>query len=170
MPRRIKQAVAKAPADDPQRERLYRMEREAFGGWCAAAVTTLPSAQAWVKRMCKVYAVAPCRVELKDLGVWAGIYDTGVITLSSGKRSGKCLLTLAHEFAHHVHEQFVGQEPDEIHGPAFMCAYIHILDRARMVDAAGMKAICDRYKIKYLDPGNCNAAGTLTRLIGRRRA
>ncbi len=156
--------MAKSPKSDPQRERLYRMERTCFQGWDTGRMT-VPQIRRWVKRVARKYGVEVPVILTKELPGHAGEYWEGRITLCSQKESGKTLLTLAHEMAHHVHEQLGDSSKDEAHGPEFLTCYVHILHTLKLIPALAMQVICSAHKLKYYPFNNTPSADRLRRMI-----
>jgi hypothetical protein len=162
MPKRFDKPIAEAPISDPQRELLYRVELELFSGWCRTKMG-LNDARSFARAVCTAFKLPPVTIIVRDLGRWSGEYDSEFrrITLSPTRQKARSQLTLAHELAHHLHEIYSDDETQEWHGPQFMLAYMHILDRTRMIPLEAMEAVCDRRGLKYISP---TRFGTLAKL------
>lgn len=158
--------MADSPKSDPQRNRLYRMERDCLKGWDAGQMT-VPQIKRWVKRVARMYGVPVPGITIKDIGRYSGEYWDGRITLSTQKNSGKTVLTLAHEMAHHIHEQLGDPENDEAHGLEFVTCYVHLLHVMQLVPALAMQVICSTYKLKYNAFNGTPTPERLRRLIAR---
>lgn len=156
--------MAAAPKSDPQRERLYRMERACFKGWDVGRMT-VPQIELWVKRVARKYGVQVPAVTTKELPGYAGEYWDGRITLCSQKESGKTLLTLTHEMAHHIHEQLGDAEKDEAHGPEFLTCYVHLLHTLKLVPALAMQVICETHRLDHYPFRKPPTTDRLRRLI-----
>ena len=170
MPRPFALPIRRSPKSDPQQYRLYRMENEAIGA-CKAYRLSKTAIRAVIKAVCKNYGVPEPRIYWQDLGRWAAEWrehdlsmdGPSTIAFNTIKGTARDALTVTHELAHHIHywlgEGAEGQEP---HGPEFMACHMSILDSRRMIPVAGMRAVCEKYKIRYADPGD---ALSLPRLI-----
>lgn len=172
MPEKYRYPVRRSPPTDPQQHRVYRMENEAIGARRYMRVDR-DMARLVTRSVCRNYRVPVVELRWKDLGRWAaewrGPEDEGgeAIVLTTRKRTGKDLLTLTHELAHHIHHH-LSEGMDALqqdHGPQFMACHMSILDTLRVVPVVGMRAICDAWKIKYLDPGTNNSLAKLQKLL-----
>lgn len=101
-------------------------------------------------RACRLHGVPPVTVSIRRCHGAGGWYDPDglFIFLDRGER---CLLSLAHEFAHHVTRY---RHPHaQAHGPAWMRWYAHFLDAWRLVPIEGTIAACRRYGIAIAPVG-----------------
>lgn len=152
MARPYKRPLKKSPKSDPQQYLVYRMENEAIGARSYMGLTQR-EAQRFARAVCREYRLPRVEIRFKDLGRWAAEWaPPNIITLGK-KKISRDLLTVAHELAHHLHETINPASAQESHGAEFMACYMHILDTCRMIPLVGMRAICDVYKINYLEPG-----------------
>lgn len=162
--------VGRSPASDPQRTRLYRMESEAIG---SQYYNTMPRRMMvkLLRSLARNYAIPEPRPRFKDLGDWTAEWRSdGVITFNPSRRGFNSIVTVAHEFSHHLHahlalERAFEQQP---HGPQFMACYMSVLDTTRAIPVCGMRAICARYKIEFADPGDRNSLTALQRVVRSR--
>lgn len=152
MGRRYKIPLKKSPKSDPQQRLVYRMENEAIGARSYMGLTQR-EAQRFARAVCREYRLPRVEIRFKDLGKWAAEWaPPNIITLGT-KKCSRDLLTVAHELAHHLHEAIVPNTTQEAHGAEFMACYMSVLDTCRMIPVIAMRAICETYKIRYLDPG-----------------
>ncbi len=169
MARRFKRTVKKSPESDPQQYQVYRMENEAIGARRYLALTRANCEMA-VRSLCKTYGMPQIDVWFQDLGRWAAEWRQGLdgkpnkIILGK-KTTSRDLLTVAHEVAHNLHYHLVPTFDQQGHGPEFMACYMSVLDTMRFIPVAGMAAICDNYKIKYILPPKNGSIQGLQRLI-----
>lgn len=174
MPTKYRIAVKRSPPADPQQYRVYRLENEAIGARHYARLTR-STIRRLVRSVCRAYRLPQPDVVWKDLGKWAAQWESheGVrrrtISFNTHKQTSSDLLTVTHELAHHLHYELGGEIADtqESHGPQFMACHMSILDTCRVIPVIGMRAICDRYKIRYIDPGDNNSIAQLQRAILR---
>lgn len=160
MPAKWKRPIKRSPKSDPQQYRLYRMEAEAIGCPYSARLSR-KQIRRLVRAICKHYGVPQAVVQFRDLKGWSAHWestDSGVIVFNPNKGTAMCVLTVLHELAHHLHCHLLGPANAghagiAAHGPGFMACYMSILDTARMIPVCAMKAICDQYRIQYVDPG-----------------
>lgn len=146
--------LKKSPASDSQRELVYRMESEAIGAKMFMRLS--PDVISKVLRsLCKKFHVPPVRIEYKNFKTYAAEWESpNIIRFSKHKGTARDLITVLHEFAHHMHAHYTdGSFQYEAHGPEFMTCYIAVLDVSRYMPTAAMRLICDNYKIKYLTFG-----------------
>lgn len=104
------------------------------------------------RRICRTYSVPHVRLAFADLPN-CGSYLPGVITLD--RASGRNLLNLAHELAHHVVAYRHPHAQD--HGPRWMRYYAEVADILRIVPLAGMLALCRKYNLGVAPPLNLTA-------------
>lgn len=139
------------------------METEAVGARHYAKLTRKKIRQL-ARSVCREYGVPQAEIRFKYLGRWAAEWDTGVITLNPKKGTSFDLITLTHELAHHLH-YFIGDEGHEAHGPQFMACHMSILDTVRAVPVAAMRVVCEKYGVRYADPGEKNSLRALRRAV-----
>lgn len=175
MAARYRYPVKRSPKTDPQQYRVYRMENEAIGARKYMAMDRA-TAMTLARSVCRNYRVPIVKVKWEDLGKWAAEWrdsnDEGgeCIVLGTRKRTSRDILTLTHELAHHIHHH-LSEGMDALqqdHGPEFMACHMSILDVCRVVPVVGMRAICDAWKVKYIDPGTSNSLGKLKRIVSRK--
>lgn len=174
MPAKYRMPIRRSPKADPQQYRVYRMENEAIGSrhyrrLSRRGIRTL------IRSVCRDYGVAVPRIVWKDLGRWSAEWSTRAgtekrtISFSTRKKMSRDMLTVTHELAHHLHYEFAGLIADkqENHGPQFMACHMSILDTCRIIPIIGMRAICDAWRIRYVDPGTTRSPAKLKRVITR---
>lgn len=165
MARRFQRSVKKSPSSDPQQNLVYRMENEAIGARAYARLSRRNACKL-LRSLCRNYGTLPVRVRFKDMGMWAAEWQApNVISLSDHKGTALDLLTITHEFAHHLHAHMAPESLHQNHGPQFMACHMSVLDTIRYVPVDAMKVICDRYKVKYLDPGMRQSLARLRKLL-----
>jgi hypothetical protein len=146
------------------------MENEAIGARAYRGMTNA-KIEELVRRVCRNYRVPVPRVVWRPLGRWGAewsISDEGrtTIAFNPAKEGARHPLTVTHELAHQVHHFLADDKwEQEPHGPQFMACHISILDTCRMIPVVGMRAICDAWKVKYLDPGVSNSLDRLERIV-----
>ena len=172
MATKFRMPIKRSPACDPQRYRVYRMEVEAVG---ARAYARMPRARVLklVRSVCRNYGIpVPLVVWTDKLGRWAAewsdVGETSRIAFSTKKGMSRDFLTVTHELAHHLHHWLdpVTCAAQEAHGPEFMACHMSILDVCRFIPVVGMRAICEKWKIRYADPGEKCSLADLQRAVG----
>lgn len=164
MARRYRRPIKKSPKSDPQRNLVYRMEAEAIGGRQYLTLTK-PKIVSLLKMLARTYRIAPVVVRFNDMTGWAADWQPpGIITFGK-KTTSRDLLTALHEFAHHLHYVLEPSDAHASHGPQFMCCYMSVLDTVRLIPIEAMVAVCDRYKIKYIQPKETHGIDQLAKLI-----
>lgn len=171
MPAKFRIPLKRSPKSDPQQYRVYRLENEAIGSRRYIDLTRA-AIKRFARAICRAYGVPQAKIIFTaDLGRWGGEWQTGgIIKINPSKGGAMDLITIAHELAHHIHECAVPDNDHQDHGPEFVACYMSILDTARIIPIVGMRAILDRYKIKYVDPGEGRNITTLQRRISRKVA
>lgn len=161
---KYKRPIKKSPKSDPQQYLVYRMENEAIGARNYLSLTRR-TVERFARAVCRQYRLPRIQFRYTDLGKWAAEWmEPNIITVGV-RTTSRDLLTVAHELAHHLHEQIAGDLAQESHGPEFMGCYMSILDTARIIPVPGMRAICKHYKIKFVDPGTRSSIRTLRRAV-----
>lgn len=167
---KFRMSVKRPSRRDVQQYLLYRMEKESFGGLRRGKMTQ-KEMQSFANAVCRNYAVPQVSVRFKDLGQWAGqCWADGRIDINPKKTGSLSVLCIAHELAHHIHNNLVPDKrrrQHQSHGPEFLACYISVFDTARIVPSAGMRAVLDTYKLKYIDPGDDNSLATLRKRISK---
>lgn len=159
-----KRPIKKSPKSDPQQFKVYRMENEAIGARSYMSLTRKSVAR-FTRAVCRAYRLPRIQLRYKDLGKWGAEWmEPNIITLGV-RTTSRDLLTIAHELAHHLHEQIAGDLAQESHGPEFMACYMSILDTCRIVPVIGMRAVCEDYGIRYLDPGTRSSLRRLRTVV-----
>jgi IrrE N-terminal-like domain len=171
--------IKRSPKKDPQQYQVYRMENEAIGARRYMSMDR-PTIRQLVRSVCRNYRVPVVKVRWKNLGKWAAMWndenDIGgeAIVLNTRKRTAQDVMTITHELAHHIHHHLSDKKATSLgqqdHGPQFMACHMSILDTCRVIPVVGMKAICDRWKVKYIDPGPGNSLFVLKRICRGRNS
>lgn len=164
MARPYRPPVRKSPKSDPQQFKVYRMENEAIGARNYMSLTRR-TVERFTRAVCRQYKLPRIQFRYKDLGKWAAEWmEPNIITLGV-RTTSRDLLTIAHELAHHLHEQIAGDLAQESHGAEFMGCYMSILDTCRIIPVVGMRAICEHYGIRFVDPGTRSSIRKLKRAV-----
>ncbi len=131
---------------DPQRHRVYAMER-AYIGTCIDITMSIQKLRAICDHACKSWGVEPCKVTAQKMkGKVFGHWFEGEIILNQSW-NGMNLTTLLHELAHHIHDE-LGIEADEYdHGHQWVCIYALLLDQYKIMPLAAFKALCKKYNV-----------------------
>lgn len=140
------------------------MEHEALGARGYEGLTRRDIRQ-FAKGTCRSLGVPQVGIRFVDIGEWCGDYSDNLIRLNHKRKGATCLLTIAHELGHHVHEALAPGNDHESHGPQFLAAYMAVLDNGRILPVVGMRAILDFYKLRYNDPGTRNSLTALRRAV-----
>lgn len=165
MANKFRWAVTRSPASDPQQYRVYRMESEAIGARGTFSMSR-PAIRKLIRSLCRNYGTKPIKVVFTDLGKFAAQWvPPNVIELNTEKSTSHHLLTITHEFSHHLHEHLAPGALHQSHGPEFMACHMSVLDTCRYIPVDAMKVVCDRYRVKYLDPGMRQSLSALRRLL-----
>ena len=165
MPAKYNLPVRPAHPRDPQQFRLYRMEVEAIGARGYMRLTRGDIGKL-LRSLAKAYRVPSPTVRFADFGDWSAECDSnGVITFNPHRRRAYDVLTVVHEFGHHLHNQFEDSPRQEAHGPQYMACYMSALDTARVLPVCAMRAVCDKWGIQYNDPGERNRLTDLRRAV-----
>lgn len=131
---------------DPQRRRMYRMERE-FDGTTIGTKTDRQTLLDLITHACNKYKVDKPRLvighnrKVQELG-----YQLGDKIWLNGAFYGQNTMTLLHELAHWIAQELF---PDsDNHGPEFASIYMHLLDRYRILPAFAYRHLAKRWGIK----------------------
>lgn len=142
------------PPEDPQQNRVYHMEQQTIQ--CHYACLSQQRIRRLVRRLAENYDV-PCPViKFEPIEEMAAFWTKpGTIIFADKSEESRSIMTVAHEFAHHLHFCIATdiESQHEAHGIEFMACYMSILDTVRCLPNYAMGVVCDRYGVKYLDPG-----------------
>ena len=166
MPAKFDLPLKRSPKSDPQQYRLYRMENEAIGGRTYHRLTDAMQ-RTLATGVCRNYRVPNVVIVRRDLGKWAAMWSLPrTIEFNIRKGTARDLVTLTHELAHHVHHWLSDGASDnqESHGPEFMACHMSILDTVRVIPVVGMRAICESWGVRYIDPGTRQSLARLQRI------
>lgn len=165
MAKKFDWAIVRSPKSDRQQHRVYRMESEAIGAMDYSRLSQ-PRMRRLIRCLCRHFKTKPVVVVFKDLGKGAAEWaEPNLIRFNTHKGTSMDLLTGLHEFAHHLHFGLAPEAKHEAHGKEFMCCYMAVLDSVRYVPVDAMKVVCERYQIRYLDPGMTQSLTRLKRLL-----
>src|SRR5690606_2060322 len=107
---------------------------------------TRKAVERMARAICKAFQVPQVVVRYRDLGEWAAQWEEPNIVTFSNKLGSRSPVTVAHELAHHVHHAYAPEAEHQLHGPEFMCLYMTVLDRCRIIPAISLRPLCDKYK------------------------
>lgn len=164
MPKPFGYPLRKSPASDPQQFRLYRMENEAIGARQYLQLGD-DELKRYVNGLVRAYRMPRVKVVFRDLGRWAAEWEEPNILTFGTKTTSRDLLTAAHEVAHHLHNWLIDGALQQNHGKEFLGCYMSILDTSRFIPVVGMRAICERYKLEYVDPGEGGDVAKLKKAV-----
>ena len=145
---------------DPQREALYKAEKEFIPKFFWRGGMTVAQAHRLIKRVRRQYALCPVtfRTEgyLNDSedGGWAetsftpdGIATRAFITVLRDKNPLHCG-DILHELAHVVVDCHFDPEP-QMHGPEFVGVCIWLYNHYRVIPEDAFRLVLRRYKVKH---------------------
>tara|TARA_R100001143_G_scaffold28420_2_gene28092 strand:+ start:11388 stop:11909 length:522 start_codon:yes stop_codon:yes gene_type:complete len=142
---------------DPQRTRLYKLERE-FIGTSVYHQASQKHLCLLARHVCSYYCVPEIRVvvyndpDQKCFGESVSYSDDDFVTtygheirLNRGYH-GANLTTLLHELAHYISDQYFEHHRD--HGAQFCAIYMHLLDKYRVLPAFAFRALAKKWGVK----------------------
>jgi predicted SprT family Zn-dependent metalloprotease len=135
-----------SPANDPQRERVYCMERE-FIGQAVGHSTPRAHLEEIIRDACRRFGVdePALRIVNKPERVYARYFDDESIRLNRGFH-GDNVSTLLHELAHHLTWKLAPTAQD--HGAEWCAIYRRLLHLYRMMPRAGFDALARKYRLR----------------------
>lgn len=157
----------RSPKSDPQQYRVYKMENQAIG--CGRyAEMTVARQEMLLRSLARNCKIKPVKLRRKDMGPCIALWQApDTIYLNPKLRASRDLVTITHEFAHHLHYSIAKDIEHQTHGPQFMACHMFVLDMVRHVPVAAMRVICDAYGVKYHDPGTRLSRSSLRRAVLR---
>lgn len=148
---------SKTIAEDPQRTRLYKMERE-FVGISVYHAVSKDNLETLMRHACRYYNMpAPKLVvynDPRDRKFGSSNYEyyepycvpfNHEIKLNRGFH-GANACTLMHELAHYIVDSIY--ENHSGHGKKFVGVYMHLLDKYRIMPSDAFRTIAKRHKIQ----------------------
>lgn len=142
---------------DPQRSRLYKMERE-FVGMAVSHRASNAHLQEISDHACTYYKIKPLKVVVYDKPsehiFGESVYYTHddfetlfghVIRLNRGFH-GANLMTLLHELSHYIVDDTY--ENHEDHGKKFAGVYMHLLAKYRVLPSACFRLLAKKWRVK----------------------
>ena len=147
---------------DPQRHRVYRMERD-FMGPCVEGSNKRKTLESVLTHACRKYAVdRPSLKIVRRCDRTFGWCEDHAIYLNRDFH-GNNLMTLLHELAHWIVDQVLEtDEIDSVHGGQFSAVYMHLLNAYRVMPEAGFRSLAEEWRVDIdetlLDPfksGDC---------------
>lgn len=161
---------SRSPKSDPQREELYQMEYKGLPGLSRAIYVRKDHAEL-LQKMSKAFGVEQPILRWSKEAEWSGMWMGGVITLSSHPRkSGRSPITLIHEFAHHVIDQWDEHGVLHDHGPEFVGVYGDALGMAGLIPWHGWQHLCKQYGVKCIDTASIRTINGLEKAVKKRAA
>lgn len=150
------QRTRKHIASDPQRSRLYKLERE-FVGTSVYHQVSQRNLQVLANHVCAYYRVKPLKVityhnpHEKRFGESISYSRDDFVTqfgekirLNSGYH-GANLSTLLHELSHYISDLTYQNHRD--HGKQFCGIYMHLLDKYRVLPASAFRLMAQKWRI-----------------------
>ncbi len=145
-----------APVSDPQRERLYKLEREIMGS-SVYHVVSRSNLKVLADHVCRYYRIAAIKItvvnqpKVRELG-WciSYSYDGGApfgfsIYLNRGFHGANATV-LMHELAHYIVDTTYMNH--ESHGKEFAGVYMHLLAKYRVLPSACFRLLAKKWRIK----------------------
>ena len=140
--------VRKHSNRDPQKYKLFKMERE-FVGTCIYHVVAVEDLQRIADHACREHKVLPPKITVfRESGKRPpdGWYLDGTIGLN-GAYSAQNTCVLLHELAHHIHSTRCPDDTQD-HGPMFCRFYADLLDRYRILPFDCFCLLADRWGVE----------------------
>lgn len=130
---------------DPQRTRVYDMERKAFYAWALHA-TTVPRLRRMANAVCSHYDLEPVTFAfLSPRSIYRGMYDVDNDEIELCPNQGRTALLLAHELAHHVISKLHPRAQD--HGPLWAKHYAEILQFLGVMPADSFRVAARKHGV-----------------------
>jgi hypothetical protein len=164
-----------SPKYDPQREEVYRMEKQGFPG-LHRAMWSRPDIRATLRQLCKAFGVDAPHLAWAPSEKWSGLYERVIdgdwsrITLSTVGPYGRSPMTIVHEVAHHVLDRWDAESKLAPHGPEFVGIYGDALAMCGLVPYSGFRDTALHFKVQILDTRECSSPAKLRRLVKKRAA
>jgi hypothetical protein len=140
--------MRKSPKFDPQRNEVYRWEKN-FSQILYGHSMTSRSAHALARAMARYYGVEKPRLESVKLG------KAGNTAAADGQEAIEINTDLAqwtgpviaHEMAHIICHAYAVLEPP--HGPTWLAVYLHLMDKFDIMPADGLCASAKNAGLKF---------------------
>lgn len=132
---------------DPQQRLVRLMEKREFIGHEQHTIT-LKHLRRHLRRLSKLFNVPRPKLRVSENHGLVAAYDYDTGTIELGKRAGKNLFTLAHEFAHHYVWVRCGDKAQE-HGPTWVRAYARALHIVRVMPFESFLFVCRKWGVKF---------------------
>lgn len=130
---------------DPQRRRMYRMERE-FDGASIFTRTERHCLEDVLTHACRKYSVPRARLVIgRSKERLMGYSDDEKVYLNAAFH-GQNLQTLLHEIAHWITEHLF--EDHDTHGAEFTAIYMQLLNGYRVLPEFAFRKLARQYKLK----------------------
>lgn len=148
------QKPTKADIEDPQRSRLYKMERE-FVGTSINHHASRAHLQELANHACAYYKIKPLKIvvyskpNLREFGE-SVYYINDMIVFGHTVRLNKGFhganaTTLLHELAHYIVDDTYEQHHD--HGKQFAGVYMHLLAKYRILPSSCFRLLAKKWRI-----------------------
>ena len=151
------QRTFKHTPSDPQRSRLYKMEREFVGASVYHSVSR-KNLQLVADHVCAYYRITPIKIVVyrdpssrifgESIAYSNDDWETSyghVIRLNRGFH-GANVPTLLHELAHYICDATYKNHRG--HGSQFAAIYMHLLDKYRILPAVAFRALAKKWGVK----------------------
>ena len=137
---------------DPQRYRLYFMERTLLGNIMEHQCKS-KYIQAIVDRACDNFCVPPAAVSIvhrPKIRIWGWqLFDR----LTFNRGFGGCNIHIVlHEVAHYITDELTeGADGVQNHGPEFVGVYRALMDQFNVIPNCAFDALCSRWNLKWVE-------------------
>lgn len=139
--------MKKSPKSDPQRSRVYEMERHAVANHLHHKMSER-DLRTTLRALSEAIDVPQPKLQIRRMGNdYVGDYTIESSLIRVDAKLGMNLRTLMHEYAHHVHQQHT-YKGEPAHSPRWVRIYFQLLDMTRMVPIEGMLAVARQYGVK----------------------
>lgn len=130
---------------DTQAKRVYEMEANALWGHSCHHVP-LKTLRATAKKICIDVGIPCVTVHVRHAKDTTGLYDPNTYRIQLEASSGRNLLILAHELAHHL--TWVNHPHAQSHGPIWAKYYMYLLDALYIMPICAFKAMARQYGVR----------------------
>jgi len=164
--------MARDPKYDPQRSKLYRMEKRGLPGLARAKFSAMEN-RSLLRNLCKQFDVDVPRLRRVKSQGWSGMYmpePEPVIYQSTTSACGTGPMTLLHELAHHIVFRWDDNDYLAPHGPEFVGVYGDLLGMVGFLPYASWPLLCEQYGVAYLDTTRMRSIDALRRAVKKRAA
>lgn len=147
---------SKSPQYDPQRQEVYRMEKQGLYGLNRSRLHRDEHATL-VSMACSKFGVKSPRIRYEASPKWAGWYGADphpTVTLSTCYSGGLSAMTLLHELAHYLVHVADPHDYLEPHGPEFLGVYGDLMEATGFVVRGSWRLLTKEYGVKTMRTGS----------------